>query len=100
MPQLTGTDKQITWANKIRTALIDNLRAELSAAPGTREQIAGLTSIYEAAALRQTDAGWWISQVKDATGSDTIYDVPRKPAATIARLLTDADKAAIVALRG
>lgn len=98
-PELTGTDKQIQWATQIRTAMITNLRAELASVPGTPEQIDRLTDIYAAIALRQTDAAWWISQVRDAAGSATIYDVPRKPAARLAQLRTPEDLAAIAALR-
>jgi hypothetical protein len=98
-PVLTGSNQQIAWANHIRIALIANLCAEISSAPGTPDQVAALTDVYVTIALRQTAATWWIAQVKDAAGSSSIYEVSRKPAAIIGRLRTEADKQAIAALR-
>jgi hypothetical protein len=59
MPPLTGTPKQIAWANDIRNSLEAVLDAEL--ARFADDIAAGFREILHGVAARQTKADWWIN---------------------------------------
>lgn len=85
-PQLTGSDKQVAWAQTIRVDQLAALATTLAAT--TPAGVAGqVTALYRDVLLRQTDAAWWIAyKARDA-------------ARLAARLMTDADRASLAALR-
>ncbi|WP_275466337.1 hypothetical protein [Streptomyces noursei] len=58
-PDITGTPRQTAWATTIRADAIAAMRDRL-AAKCTTESAEELHRRWTAAALRQTDAAWWI----------------------------------------
>lgn len=83
---LTGSTRQIAWAQTIRGDLVAKLAAEIAgSAPAPVAD--AVTDLYLRVLLRQTDASWWID---NRTTS---------PARLAARLATDTDRAALAALR-
>lgn len=58
-PDLTGTPKQVAWANTLRRDALDALPDQI---PGrlTDDQRQRVAAIVQAAGLRQTHAAWWI----------------------------------------
>lgn len=84
LPALTGTPKQIAWAERIRRGAIDEIRDRIGSHGDLTEQA---MTIYTSIAARQTEAAWWIDQ-RDYQG-DSID--PR----AILGLATDADRAAL-----
>lgn len=54
LPELTGSPKQIAWAEKIRAGAIEAIRRE-----ATEEPEATIEAVVALAAIPQS-AGWWI----------------------------------------
>lgn len=91
-PTLTGTPRQIAWAQTLRADVLAALIAELADHPqipdAIREEVVDL---YTRVALREQDAGWWITSfARRGTG---------RPAAIIVGRFAAADRAALAALR-
>ncbi|MEU7590601.1 hypothetical protein AB0A95_30465 [Micromonospora sp. NPDC049230] len=85
-PQLTGSARQVGWAQTIRVDMLTAL-ADTLAATAPASVVGQVTSLYTAVLLRQTDAPWWIA------------NKARDGARLAARLMTDADRAELAALR-
>ena len=60
LPPLTGTDKQVHWAAKIRVDVISYVRNKVSSANNTEEQKDGVTQIFLELCQSRTEAKWWI----------------------------------------
>lgn len=60
LPSLTGSIKQIAWAERIRSGALDEIRDRMTKAPADLAEQA--MHIYTAIAARQTGASWWIDQ--------------------------------------
>jgi hypothetical protein len=58
-PALTGSDKQIAWANTIRAETVQAMADRLSLHPDAARAAEAL-KLWTAEALRNTDAAWWI----------------------------------------
>jgi hypothetical protein len=58
LPELTGSEKQIAWAQTIRMAELDALPGRL--ARFDDDVAAGFTGLLWSVARRQTSASWWI----------------------------------------
>ncbi|MDX3025652.1 hypothetical protein [Streptomyces acidiscabies] len=58
-PDLVGTPRQAAWAATIRSETVQEMRDRL-AAQCTPEAAGRAHAMWTAAALRQTDASWWI----------------------------------------
>ena len=66
MAELTGSEKQIAWAAKIREKALADLKtavAEAAAAEGiSAEEEAAMLAAMTELLLGQTNAGWWIDR--------------------------------------
>ncbi|MGW3197157.1 hypothetical protein ACWDBD_21715 [Streptomyces sp. NPDC001118] len=58
-PTLTGSEKQISWADQIRVAAIEEMTKRLHSRL-TADVAEKALAYWTRAALRQTDAAWWI----------------------------------------
>ncbi len=89
---MTGTPKQIEWANKIKAGMLDQLTVTVQdmgykrAHAGRPNNADAVLAILWPLLETQMDAAWWI---------DHRYDAAPKLALTLA---TDTDKAAIQVL--
>lgn len=65
LPELTGSDKQVAWANKIRADLMPAVDAEIArllrkAANGDTDEAQAVAAAWRAEIANQADASWWI----------------------------------------
>lgn len=60
LPPLTGTDKQVQWAAKIRVDVISYVRNKVSSANNTEKQKDGVMRIFLELCQSKTEAKWWI----------------------------------------
>lgn len=71
LPELTGTEKQIAWAETIRAALIPRIREELIRLTKGAEYSDDVVEKLRTETMRrveaQTDASWWIDNRASAT---------------------------------
>ena len=85
LPALTGTPKQVAWAESIRMRLLDDLRAASERGP-QRDRAGGIMAVYIRAASPVTEARDWIDHRND-------------PRALLRERMTDRDRAALAAIR-
>jgi hypothetical protein len=72
-PALTGTERQVPWAQDIRATILARLAEQI-----TDE---ATLAVYATAALRQTAAGWWIDRRGLATPVRNLLDAVAEPGA-------------------
>ncbi|GEO26855.1 hypothetical protein AAC03nite_26400 [Alicyclobacillus acidoterrestris] len=68
LPTLTGTDKQVQWAKKIRVDAINYVRNKVSRANNTQEQKDEVIKVFLELCHSKTDSKWWIDN-RDEDGA-------------------------------
>lgn len=75
LPKLTGSEKQVAWAETIRMKAIAEAEAAIArtaTTPERQEQVAPLLAKLKA----QTDSGWWIEN-RSSTGVVLLKEMAR-----------------------
>lgn len=68
LPKLTGSEKQIAWAEQIRTRIMSEIETQLANSPeitdANRAQAERVLAVIEYT-KSQASADWWIKNIRD-----------------------------------
>jgi hypothetical protein len=75
MTELTGTEKQVSWANTIRESFVKNMNDEKMVKDLLRYNHCKAEDIITWAIETKTEAKWWIENMKGQTGIKVIKEM-------------------------
>ncbi|SEF86587.1 hypothetical protein [Parabacteroides chinchillae] len=78
LPELNGSDKQVSWATSIRTKFIETAEELYTKAPDSnKEKIRQVIDLYKSDMLKNTSSSFWIDKRYDLSLTDVAREASK-----------------------